>query len=75
MVAAGTIARYQVTARSVVVYLRELAPGRPLVLSYRLRATTPVKIAVPPARAYQYYNPDNQAASAPAQLVVTAGSK
>jgi len=70
---AGTIARRQVTARSVIVYLRELAPGKPLVLSYVLRATTPVKVAVPPARAYEYYDPDKHTASGPGQLVVTAG--
>jgi len=73
MAQSGVIARYQVTARSVVVYLRELTPGKPLVLTYHLRATTAVKVAVPPARAYEYYDPDKHTASGPGQLVVTAG--
>jgi uncharacterized protein YfaS (alpha-2-macroglobulin family) len=74
MLEAGTIARYQVTARSVIVYLRELSPGKPLSLSYRLKATMPVQVAVPPARAYEYYNPDNHAISAPSRLVVATGA-
>jgi len=71
LVKAGTVARYQVNARSIVVYLRELPPSRPLSIRYRLDATMPVRLTVPPARAYEYYNPDNQATSEPAQLQVT----
>jgi hypothetical protein len=33
----------------------------------------PVKITAAPARAYEYYNPDRQAASAAAHLTVTVG--
>lgn len=71
LVKAGTVAKYQVNARSVVVYLRELAPSRPLSIRYRLDATMPVRLTVPPARAYEYYNPDNHATSEPGQLQVT----
>jgi uncharacterized protein YfaS (alpha-2-macroglobulin family) len=71
LVAAGTIAKYQLTPRSAVVYLRELSPGKPLVLPYRLRATMPVKLTVPAARAYEYYDPDRQAASNAAELIVS----
>ncbi len=70
LVEAGLIAKYQVTARSIIVYLRELATGQPLELQYRLRATMPVRLTVPPASAYEYYDPDTRAASEPAQLVV-----
>lgn len=72
LVAGGRIAKYQVTPRSAIVYLRQLAPGEPLVLRYRLRATMPVKIAAPPARAYEYYNPDKQASTPAVRLTVTA---
>jgi uncharacterized protein YfaS (alpha-2-macroglobulin family) len=58
---AGQIAKYQLTPRTVVVYLRGLAPNQRLEFSYRLRALTPVKITVPGARAYEYYNPERQA--------------
>ena len=66
----GVIARYQITPRNVLVYLRELAPNQPLTLPYRLRATLPVQVAVPPARVYEYYDPDRSAASAPFRLTV-----
>jgi uncharacterized repeat protein (TIGR01451 family) len=67
------IDRYELTGRGVVVYLRELAAGRSLELKYGLRATLPVKVSVPPARAYEYYDPDKQGTSAAAQL--TAASR
>ena len=67
---AGSVARYQITPRSVIVYLRELGPEKPLVLRYRLRATMPVKTTAAPAQAYEYYNPDRRAASATARLTV-----
>ena len=57
------IAKYQLTARSAIVYLRELRPGEPLAIHYHLRATMPIKITAPAARVYEYYNPDHQAAT------------
>ncbi len=68
----GKIAKYQVTPRSAIVYLRMLDSSEPLELSYHLRATMPVKITVPPARAYEYYNPDCQAMTAPTPMTVAA---
>jgi hypothetical protein len=47
-------------------------PARPLEVRYRLRATMPVKVAAPPARAYEYYNPDRHATSSAARFTVTA---
>ena len=47
----------------MIVYLRVLAPRTPLVISYRLRATMPVKIHAQPARVYEYYDPDVHAHS------------
>jgi CD109 antigen len=70
LVSAGRIAKYQLTPRSVVVYLRNLEPGQPLELRYRLRALMPVKITIPGARAYEYYNPDRQAASPSVAMTV-----
>jgi len=70
----GEIAKYQATARSVVVYLRQLAPGAPCVLSYRLRATMPVRVTAPPARVYEYYDPDRAADGSATTLVVLGPS-
>ncbi len=70
----ATIARYQVTARSAIVYLRQLDPQKPLTLRYRLRATMPVKVTVQPMQAYEYYDPDTRVTSAPGHLTVAARS-
>jgi hypothetical protein len=68
---AGTIARYQTNARSMVLYLRGLNPATPLVLQYHLTATMPVRIMAPRARAYEYYDPDRQGFSQSQPLTVT----
>jgi hypothetical protein len=72
LVASGSIARYQVNPRSAVVYLRSLNPGTELKLTYRLRATMPVKVSVPGARAYEYYDADKKGASRATRMTVTA---
>jgi hypothetical protein len=72
LVGDGLIAKYQLNPRSVIVYLRGLEPGKPgLTLRYQLRATMPVKVTVPPARAYEYYDPDKRGVSPAARLTVT----
>jgi uncharacterized protein YfaS (alpha-2-macroglobulin family) len=68
----GKIAKYQLTQRSAIVYLRMLRPAEPLELVYHIRATMPVKITAPPARTYEYYNPDRQATTAQTLLTVAA---
>ncbi len=70
LVEEGKIAKYQVTARSVVVYLRRLPPTEPLQRCYRLRATMPVKVTAQPAAAYEYYDPDRRAQSPATRLTV-----
>ena len=71
LLSAGKIAKYQVTPRSAIVYLRALNPVEPLELIYHLRATMPVKIVAQAARVYEYYNPDHRAATAPVAMQVT----
>ena len=39
----GTIGKYQVTPRQVIVYLRGLRPGQAVTLKYALRATLPAR--------------------------------
>ena len=68
LVGSKKIAKYQITARKAVIYLRGLRPGQQLELRYRLKATMPVKVAVPPATAYEYYDPDKRGVSKPALL-------
>jgi len=71
LVAEGSIAKYQITARSAVVYLRSLEPDQALSIRYDLRATMPVKIKTQPATAYEYYDPDKQASSEATRLTVS----
>ncbi|MCC7389808.1 MAG: hypothetical protein IT431_13690 [Phycisphaerales bacterium] len=66
--ASGRIAKYELTPRSVIVYLRSVEPGRPLGLAYRLRATTPVEVEAAGATASEYYDPTVRATSAPTRL-------
>ncbi|MFI5379009.1 MAG: MG2 domain-containing protein [Tepidisphaerales bacterium] len=68
LVSSGVAARYQLTPRTVIVYLRSLRPDAPLQAAYRLKATMPVQITVPPARVYEYYDPQRQGTSAPQAL-------
>jgi uncharacterized protein YfaS (alpha-2-macroglobulin family) len=68
----GVIARFQAGPRSVLVYLRDLAPGKPFRVDYRLRATTAGKVAAPGARAYEYYDPDRRGESPGTRFTVTA---
>lgn len=57
LVGSQKIAKYQITARQAIVYLRQLDSNESLQLRYRLRATMPVKVAVPDAQVYEYYDP------------------
>jgi hypothetical protein len=70
MVESGRIAKFQTTARSIVVYLRKLPPEEPLRLRYRLRATLPVQATVPGARVYEYYNASMSGSGQAVTLVV-----
>ncbi len=64
------IAKAEVKADHVVVYLRELGPRRVFQAEYQLQATTPAKVAAAPALAYCYYEPEKRATSSAATLTV-----
>ena len=68
LVGSQQIARYQITPRKAIVYLRQLEPGQTLELRYRLRATMPVKVAVPAAQVYEYYDPSRAGSGGATQL-------
>ncbi len=70
LVQSNAIAKFQVNPRTVVLYLRGLDPGTPVMFNYELTATMPVKITVPPARVYEYYDPETQGQSQPNALTV-----
>ncbi|MFG0284782.1 MAG: alpha-2-macroglobulin family protein [Phycisphaerales bacterium JB039] len=64
----GAIARYEITPRQAIIYLRQLRPGAPLRLDYRLRALAPGEVQAPGATISEYYNPEVRATSEPAIL-------
>jgi alpha-2-macroglobulin-like protein len=70
LVETKTIARFQARRRQVLVYLRDLPAGKALELTYRLRATMPVKVSAPGARAYEYYDPQKEGRSQGVKLEV-----
>jgi type II secretory pathway pseudopilin PulG len=72
LVRSRNIAKYEVTPRSVIVYLRRLSPDAPLQLRYQLRAAMPVKVTTQPAAAYEYYNPDTTFSTRPESVTVVA---
>jgi uncharacterized protein YfaS (alpha-2-macroglobulin family) len=53
----GTVAPFQPTDWSALLYLRSLEPGQACELRYRLRAVMPGEVTVPSAVAYEYYDP------------------
>jgi uncharacterized protein YfaS (alpha-2-macroglobulin family) len=70
LVTAGKIEKYQVTPRNVIVYLRSLPAASELEIAYSLRGTMVVKVASPPAVAYEYYAPERRATSGTTELMV-----
>ncbi len=68
--AGPVVARYELTGRQVLVYLRNLPAGQPLTFHYRLQARFPLMAQTPASQAYDYYNPTVTGHDAPQQLVV-----
>lgn len=75
MVTAGSIARYELTPRTVIVYLTLLKPGAPLTLRYVMRATMPVSVTMEAPAAYEYYNPQRKARGSVGAVRVDAAQK
>lgn len=57
----GVIERYDRTQRQAILYLISLEPDQKLEFQYRLRATMPVRVAVPGAQVWEYYAPSRRA--------------
>jgi uncharacterized protein YfaS (alpha-2-macroglobulin family) len=72
-VASGKISRYERTAKQLILYVTALPARSKLELTYRLRATMPVRAADGGSRVSLYYQPDQKATAASTTLVVTGG--
>jgi hypothetical protein len=64
----GGLSKFDVTGKQVIFYISELAANASLTLTYRLRATMPVKASDGGASVYPYYQPD-QKREAPEQQI------
>jgi hypothetical protein len=67
---AGTISKYTLTGRQIIVYMQKLEPDATVTLHYSLQAKYPVKVRTPLSKVYPYYNPENTSISQPQDLVV-----
>ena len=63
LVADRSVDRVEMKPGKAVLYLRALEGEKVREVSYRLRALTPVKITVPAATVYEYYDPERRAIS------------
>ncbi len=70
LVAAGTIARYELARSEIHVYLSNVQPGTTLELAYRVQARVPMVALTPPSRAYDYYMPGQQELTEPQRIEV-----
>jgi hypothetical protein len=70
LVQQGTIARYELTGRQIIIYLEDFSSQSPLSFSYRLQARFPMRAQTPPSSAYDYYNPSDLTLRAPLEVTV-----
>jgi len=70
VVRAKTIARYELTARQIIIYLEEFDSKKPITFTYRLKAKFPLRAQTPSSTTYDYYNPGVTATQAPLLLTV-----
>ena len=71
LVSEKKVSRYSTSARSVIVYLDQIAAGAPAKLAFRMRALYPVSAAAPSSVAYAYYQPEARFETRP--VLVTVG--
>ena len=57
----GAIAKYDLTPKQAILYLRDLPAPGPLEFTWTLRPKYPLRVRTPPAQAYEYYAPENRA--------------
>ena len=65
------LSRFDPTGRQIILYLEDLAHGKPFAFSFRLRAKYPMKAQAPASVAYDYYNPDVRAVARPQAVTVS----
>ncbi|MFH2008439.1 MAG: MG2 domain-containing protein [bacterium] len=64
------IARFEVRARRLVIYLQTLGSRKTLAFGVRFRAQVPLRVTAPPSTAYEYYVADVKSRTGPTVLTV-----
>ena len=68
----GLVSRYETTARQILVYVPEMAPGQTLEFGWGLKARYPLTVACPKSGAYLYYDEAGSLITSPCEdFVVT----
>lgn len=70
LVSNRTVSRFSTTARQITFYLDKLEMNKPVVISFRLKATFPMHAVAPKSKVYNYYNPATQAVAKPVEIIV-----
>ena len=65
------IQKYSLTPRQLIIYLDEVSSGKPVKLSYSLKAKYPIKAKVRSSRVYEYYNTSLEAIEEPFEMKVS----
>ncbi len=71
LVGSGTIKKFSLTSRQIIIYFDKLIPKQSVELKYRIRAKFPIKAKTRVSRIYEYYNPEVESFAQPVELVVT----
>jgi uncharacterized protein YfaS (alpha-2-macroglobulin family) len=74
LVESGNIQRYELTPRSILLYVTDVRADEVYTFRYRLQAQYPLEVQVPGSRAYDYYAPDQGASTPPQRVIVTLGT-
>jgi hypothetical protein len=69
----GDVSAYELLGRAVVLYWRDLAPGKTIEVSFDLLGHVPGEFRGPASRAYLYYNSDAKSWAEPLVVKIAAG--
>ncbi|MCX7995208.1 MAG: MG2 domain-containing protein [candidate division WOR-3 bacterium] len=64
------IQKYNLTPRQIIIYIESISSGKPIKLTYSLKAKYPVRAKVQSSRVYEYYNSDKEVIAEPFEIRV-----
>jgi len=70
LVSKGTIEKFSITNRQIILYFDKLEPNQEVEFKYSLKAKFPIKAKTRLSRVYEYYNPEIESFAEPVEIVV-----